>query len=133
VRCRNREASARDDLMSITTECERDNICVLTIRGTLRKQDLDASQQDLIDAMGQTGTVRLLVLLDGFEGWERGADWGDLSFYLSHGDRIDRIAIVGPERWRSESLMFASADLRRAPVEFFVEGATADARRWLST
>ena len=27
----------------------------------------------------------------------------------SHGDRIERIAIVGDERWRSESLMFASA------------------------
>jgi hypothetical protein len=62
--------------MSITTECERDNICVMTIRRTLRKQDLDASEQALIDAMGQTGTVRLLVILDGFEGWERGGDWG---------------------------------------------------------
>ena len=60
------------------------------------------------------------------------ARWNDLSFYVKHGDTIERIAIVGPERWRSETLMFAGADLRRAPVGFFAEGAVAEARAWLS-
>jgi stage II sporulation SpoAA-like protein len=49
-----------------------------------------------------------------------------------HGDRIERIAIVRPERWRNEALMFAGADLRKAPVEFFGEKALANARTWLS-
>ena len=118
--------------MSISMQREADNTCVLTIRGILRKHDLAGGQEAVKEVMGRTGTVRLLVILDGFEGWEPGGNWGDLSFYLSHGDRIDKIAILGPDRWRSESLMFAAADLRRAPVEFFVEGAMADARRWLS-
>ncbi len=56
-----------------------------------------------------------------------------MSFYISHGDDIERIAIAGPERWRSETMMFAAADLRKAPVEFFGEGALADARAWLSS
>jgi hypothetical protein len=55
-----------------------------------------------------------------------------LNFYLKHGDAITRIAIVGDERWRSLSLMFASADLRRAPVEFFSPDKLADARAWLA-
>ena len=76
--------------------------------------------------------VRLLFVLDGFEGWEPHDDWRDLSFYVSHGDAIERIAIVGDERWRSESLMFASADLRKAPVEFFSPERLAGARDWLS-
>src|SRR5262245_53501073 len=80
-------------LMSISMQREPDNTCVLTIRGTLRKRDLDSSQQALIEAMGSADTVRLLVILDGFDGWEPGGDWGDLSFYLSHGHRLDRIAI----------------------------------------
>ena len=49
-----------------------------------------------------------------------------------HGDAIERMAIVGDERWRGESLMFAAADLRKGPVEFFAAAAAADARRWLA-
>ena len=51
---------------------------------------------------------------------------------MSYGDAITRIAIVGDERWRSEMLMFAAADLRKAPVEFFSEGAITTARAWLA-
>ena len=118
--------------MPITTTRERDNTYVMTFRGILRKTDLDRTQQELISAAGTAGGMRLLVVLDGFEGWESSGDWGDLSFYLRHGDRIERIAIVGPERWRVESLMFAAADLRKAPVEFFADGAVDEARRWLA-
>ena len=59
-------------------------------------------------------------------------DWSGLSSYITHGDSIERIAIVGPERWRSETMMFAIADLRKAPVEFFPEDAAAAARAWLA-
>jgi stage II sporulation SpoAA-like protein len=55
-----------------------------------------------------------------------------LTFYVKHGDSIQRIAIVGDERWRDEARMFASADLRRASVEFFPLPALAEARRWLA-
>jgi hypothetical protein len=68
--------------------------------------------------MGRVGGVRLLFVLKGFLGWEAHSNWNDMSFYVKHGDRIERIAIVGPERWRSEALMFAGADLRKARVEF---------------
>ena len=86
----------------------------------------------LAGEIGRIGPVRLLFVLDGFEGWEPHADWNDLTFYVKHGDGIERIAIVGHERWRSEALMFAAADLRRAPVEFFPEEGAANARAWLS-
>ena len=82
---------------------------------------------------GRVGAIRLLFLLDGFEGWEPLDDWHDLTFYVKHGGAIERIAIVGEERWRSQSLMFAGADLRQAPVEYFSPDKAADARVWLST
>ena len=58
-------------------------------------------------------------------------NWNDMSFYVKHGDSIERIAIVGDERWRGEALMFAAADLRKGPVEFFSQPAVAEARAWL--
>jgi hypothetical protein len=40
---------------------------------------------------------------------------------------------LGDEKWRNETLMFASADLRRAPVEFFSSpNALDEARAWLA-
>jgi len=44
------------------------------------------------------------------------------------------MTIVGAERWRSEALMFAGADLRRAPVEFFAgsTGGIDAACAWLT-
>ena len=50
---------------------------------------------------------------------------------MKYGDAIERIAIVGDRRWQDLTMMFASADLRRAPVEFFPEHEVARARAWL--
>ena len=120
--------------MPIALTQEADNIFRLAIRGILRKADLDRCQDRLVVDMRRLGSVRLLFVLDGFEGWEPGDSWSDLTFYARHGDCIDRIAVVGDERWRGEALMFAGADLRRAPVEFFPgsSGEDAVARAWLT-
>jgi hypothetical protein len=109
------------------------NVFRLDIRGLLLKSELDACQRRLVEEFPRVGAVKLLVFLDDFEGWERGAAWNDLSFYAKHGNSIERIAIVGEERWRHVAMMFASADLRRAPVEFFREPHEAAARAWLSS
>ena len=111
---------------------ERDNIYCLEVSGVLKKSDLDRSEALLVAEMGRIGSTRLLVILKEFEGWETNPSWGDLTFYVKHGDSIERIAIVGDERWRGEALMFASADLRKAPVEFFSASALAEARAWLA-
>ena len=90
------------------------------------------STAQLAAAIRQHGTVKLLCVLHAFEGWESHEGWNDMGFYTQHGDEIARIAIVGDERWRDESLMFAAAGLRRAPVEYFLETDLAKARAWLS-
>jgi hypothetical protein len=118
--------------MPVALRHEHGNIYGLEIRGTLRRADFERCEQTLAAEIERIGPVRLLVVLDGFEGWESPANWNDLTFYVKHGDSIERIVIVGDERWRSEALMFASADLRKGPVEFFAKGAIADARAWLA-
>jgi hypothetical protein len=117
--------------MPVTLHHESDNIYRVEIRGTLEKQPFDRVQDTLIARMGRTGTVRLLIVLDGFEGWAPQDNWRDLSFYVEHGNSIERMAIVGDERWRDLALMFASADLRQTRVEFFSGEAIDAARGWL--
>ena len=74
---------------------------------------------------------RLLVILESFEGWERGADWNDLDFLISHGGKISKIAIVAEPRWEPLALAFAGAGVRRAPVKFFPPNELEQARSWL--
>jgi hypothetical protein len=111
---------------------EGGNVVRLEIGGRLTRAEFARSEADLARELDHLPAAKLLCIVKGFEGWESRADWNDLSFYLEHGDAIERIAIVGDERWRSELLMFAAADLRRAPVEFFAEHDVAAARSWLS-
>ena len=118
--------------MPMTVQPDRDNIYRLELCGVLTTAELERCQGELLAEMDRIGLVKLLVVLEAFDGWEPGGRWNDLSFYIGHGDGIERIAIVGPERWRSETMMFAGADLRRAPVEFFTEDTVAEARAWLA-
>jgi hypothetical protein len=104
----------------------------LDLRGQLGMAEYARCETEMADTLQRTGAVRLLCVLDGFEGWEPKWTLSHLGFTAQHGDAITRIAIVGDERWRDESLMFAAAGLRRAPVEFFPEHELSRARAWLA-
>jgi stage II sporulation SpoAA-like protein len=73
------------------------------------------------------------VLLDGFGGWERHRDWGDVTFAMGAGRNIEKMAIVGDEKWRDEALAFTAAGFRPTAIEFFAASQLADAKRWLAT
>lgn len=120
-----------DVRVAISLHHEGANVYRLDVVGLMRKADLDQCGLTLADAMRRTPVVRLLFVLKDFEGWEPQANWHDLTFYVTHGDSIERIAIVGDPAWRSRALMFAAAGLRRAPVEFFAADDLAAARAWL--
>jgi len=118
--------------MSMSVQQEQKNVYRLDVRGTLQKHDFQRCQQQLIEEMRRVGNIRLLFVLDGFQGWDEKDDWRDMSFYTKYGSSIDRIAIVGDEQWRSETLMFAGADLRKAAVQFFPTTSLDDAREWVA-
>ena len=118
--------------MPIELHHERDNIFRIELKAKLRQAEFQHCQAQILHEVSRLGPVRLLFVLDGFEGWDSQDNWSDLSFFVRHGDSIARIAIVGNERWRDLALMFAAADLRKAPVEYFGETDLVTARSWLS-
>ena len=117
--------------MPITSEYEPNDICVLRISGTLKRAEFGAAQGELAQKIDGGAKPRLLVVADNFEGWERGADWNDLAFMLSHSGEIAKIALVGEPRWEVQALAFAGAGVRRAPVKFFRSNELEQARAWL--
>jgi hypothetical protein len=107
-----------------------DRIEVL-ITGELRRQDQDALQAYAKPWLDAGRPVRLLVLLQDFRGWEQGADWGDIGFLVEHGNDIERIAVVGDERWRDDVYAFLGKGLRKTVIAYFPATALAEARAWL--
>jgi SpoIIAA-like len=118
--------------MPIEIEYEPNEICVLRIRGVLKQSEFAAKQKALADKIDVGAKPRVLAIVENFEGFERGADWNDLDFLLSHSGEIAKIAIVAERRWEVQALAFAGAGVRRAPVKFFSLEELAAARTWLT-
>jgi SpoIIAA-like len=118
--------------MPVQIEYEANDICVLRVSGVLKQSEFRAEQSTLARKIDTGSKPRLLVILENFEGWQRGADWNDLDFMISHGGKISKIAIVGEPRWEMLALAFAGAGVRRAPVKFFQSNELRQARSWLA-
>ena len=119
--------------MAATIDYQPDNICVLRVNGTWKRAELGTGQKELAQKIDAGTEPRLLAILEeGFEGWERGADWNDLDFLFSHSDKIAKIAIVADPRWEVHALGFAGAGVRRAPVKFFRPNEFEQAHAWLA-
>jgi hypothetical protein len=118
--------------MPATIEYEPNDICVLRIGGILKRSEFAAAQGELARKIDGGAKPRLLVVAENFEGWERGADWNDLAFMLSHSGEIAKIVLVGEPRWEVQALAFAGAGVRRAPVKFFQPNELEQARAWLT-
>ncbi len=109
-----------------------DGILTVRITGKLTHPELRAAQKSAATILKQQGRMSILVLGENFEGWERGGDWGDLSFQLDHDASIEKMAIVGERKWEDLSLIFAGKEFRKFPIEYFQPGDLTKARAWLA-
>jgi hypothetical protein len=117
--------------MSANLEQQSDRLFLLRIRGELKKSELDAVQSGIVEKM-TVRPVQLLVILDGFLGWERNQEWGNMDFFLSHQDDFGKIAVVADPVWEAQALAFTGAGFRKGPVKFFPEANEQEARAWLA-
>jgi stage II sporulation SpoAA-like protein len=119
--------------MGATIQHEKGGLWVLRVSGALRKDEMDAVQAECLEGMGPYDDAKVLVIVeDNFCGWMGGEVWNDMTFFVEHGDRIAKIAIIGDPKWESRMLMFAGAGFRRSPVKYFVKNHFAEAYAWLS-
>ncbi len=115
--------------MAMELTVENRGLLVMQIRGVLRRADLDEGQRAAAQLIRKEGRISALICLEGFQGWESGAEWGDVSFLVEHDSDIEKMAIVGQRRWHDEVLMFVGAGLRHCAVRYCDDEASA--RAWL--
>jgi hypothetical protein len=118
--------------MPVTIQDEPNDISVLRISGTLKRSEFAAKQAEIAGKIDVGAKPRLLAILEDFQGWERGPDWNDLDFLISHSGEIAKIAVVAEPQWETQALGFAGAGVRRAPVKFFSPKELPTARAWLA-
>jgi hypothetical protein len=101
------------------------------IWGKLSEPELHAVQRAVSAAMEGKDRVNLLVLVENFDGWERG-EWADFSFQAAQDGKIARMALVGEQRWEDLATAFVGAEMRAFPISYFLPGELGQALQWLS-
>jgi hypothetical protein len=77
------------------------------------------------------GKARVLIDMSGFHGWEPGAIWEEMKFETSHLMGMERLALVGDQKWQAAMALFCRP-FARARIQYFNERDAAGARRWLA-
>lgn len=109
------------------------NVITAVLSGTLLQAELSVIQKEAAAIIRGLGKARILVIADQFAGWEKGGDWGDVSFQCENDAFIDKIALVGDKKWEGLAVIFAGKGVRRPAIEFFPKTELERARLWLAS
>ena len=82
-------------------------------------------------AVAEEGKVRLFVQFEDFHGWDLHGAWDDLKFGVKHYGDIDRIAIVGDQRWEKWMAQVCCKPFTKATVRYFDKSEVDNAWKWL--
>lgn len=106
------------------------NVLTIKVSGRLTQPELAASQRVAGELIDKLGKVRLLILVENFQGAAKEGDWGDVSFQMDYDDSIERIAIVCEPQWKETALLFTGKGIRKVAIEHFPPADLAKARAW---
>jgi hypothetical protein len=107
-----------------------DGILTARISGMLLPSELVALHKAIAPRLREHGQARMLILAEGFEGWQAGEGWSDMSF-MENDPFIEKMAIIGDRRWEELASAFTAKGMRPFPIEYFSPGEAELARAWL--
>ena len=109
---------------------ERDHWVKLSGRLTVR--DFQELQALAGSSLEHTGQFRVLVELDGFQGWSNENGWENTSFLDDDAEGHSKLAFVGDEKWKDEIFLFTGKPMRQIAIEFFPQDQLDQAQAWLA-
>ena len=119
-------------MMSAEITSNTGGILTVKITGKLTYADLLDSQKQMVDIASQQGHIRILVIADHFEGWDKSSNWADDSFQVKSDSFIEKMAIIGDKKWEELVLMFTCQGFRPFPIEYFQADELTKAKTWLT-
>jgi len=100
------------------------------LTGKLHDDDYKSFVPAMETILAAEGKVRLFALFEDFHGWDLHAAWDDLKFGLKHYGDLDRIAMVGDQRWEKWMVQVCKP-FTKATVRYFDASHVDDAWIWL--
>ncbi|WP_269522476.1 STAS/SEC14 domain-containing protein [Coraliomargarita parva] len=117
--------------MTAILKDSQDDYILVHVSGWITKTELDAINQQVAKIMETETAIRMLIHLVDFKGWVKGDDWGDTTHLAAFGNRIPKMAIVGKEQWKEDSLLFMGAGYRSTEIQYFIPENESSALLWL--
>jgi len=106
-------------------------ILVLQVSGKLVREDYEHFVPEFERLVRQHGKLRVLFDMIGFHGWEAGALWEDIKFDSKHFADIERLAMVGENKWQHGMATFCKP-FTAATIRYFDRVNAGEALRWLA-
>ncbi|MGB3493354.1 MAG: STAS/SEC14 domain-containing protein [Elainellaceae cyanobacterium] len=106
-------------------------ILVVQVSGMLTKADYERFVPKFDRLIEQHGKLQVLFDMTDFHGWDVSALWEDLKFDLQHLTDIERMAMVGENKWQ-HAMATLSKPFTTAMIRYFDHADTTAAQQWLS-
>ncbi len=119
--------------MPIEFSIKDGNTALIRVTGKLEKTEYDEAQQGITSLIQAKNKIKILIITQDFEGWEKSEEWQDTSSVGPNDPFIEKIAIVGDPKWKDLILLFTLKDMRSVPIEFFNAGSEVKAQDWLDS
>ena len=112
------------------TEIDSGRLLKVRLTGKLIREDYADFLPAMERLIKQHGKIRMFVELHEVHGWAMGALWDDIKFDAKHFNDIERLAIVGENKWEKGMAAFCPP-FTTASVRYFDHAKTAEALEWV--
>jgi hypothetical protein len=105
-------------------------LLIIHVSGKLVKADYEQFVPEVDRLVRLHGKLRMLFDMTDFHGWEASAAWEDFKFGIKHFSDIERLAMLGDQKWQHGMALF-SKPFTKAEVRYFDHADAAEAEKWL--
>ena len=99
--------------------------------GRLVKTDYSSLIATFQQLIKMHGTIRVLLDMTQFHGWDAGGMWEEIKFDLKHLAEMDRLAVIGEKPWQHAIAAFAKP-FTPATIRYFDGIEAAQAQAWIA-
>jgi hypothetical protein len=106
------------------------------VAGRVTADEVKAFEPEMEMALGDRGkrTIGILADLSAMKGSEWAARWEEIKFLSRHAKQIERVAVVGANRWEDiKAEILAGTVLVQAETRYYPAAEILHAWRWVKT
>ena len=117
--------------MAIEIDDSSSAYLAIKLSGKLTAENYEEFVPKVESIVKDRGSIRILITMHDFHGWEMAAAWEDTKFGVRHFHDIERLAMVGEKAWQHGMAVFCKP-FTKATVRYFDLSDSRDAENWIS-